>query len=51
MGNSLLEISVFGRAAGIAAAKKVPGVKLGKLTLEHVTQYNKMCIIPSEFLN
>ncbi|MHA1245010.1 MAG: FAD-binding protein [Candidatus Heimdallarchaeota archaeon] len=43
MGNSLLEISVFGRAAGIAAAKKVPGVKLGKLTLEHVTQYNKMC--------
>jgi len=43
MGNSLLEISVFGRAAGIAAAKKVPKVKLGKLTLEHVSQYNKLC--------
>ena len=43
MGNSLLEISVFGRAAGIAAAKKVPKIKLGKLSLDHVTQYNKLC--------
>jgi succinate dehydrogenase / fumarate reductase flavoprotein subunit len=43
MGNSLLEISVFGRAAGISAAKQVPKVKLGKLTLEHINQYNALC--------
>ena len=43
MGNSLLEISVFGRAAGISAAKNVSKVSLGKLTLEHVTNYNKLC--------
>ncbi|NHJ03862.1 MAG: FAD-binding protein [Candidatus Heimdallarchaeota archaeon] len=43
MGNSLLEISVFGRAAGISAAKNVPKVTLGKLTLEHVTNYNTLC--------
>ncbi|MFW9923873.1 MAG: FAD-binding protein [Candidatus Thorarchaeota archaeon] len=43
MGNSLLEISVFGRAAGIAAAKKVSKVTLGKLTLDHITQYNALC--------
>ena len=43
MGNSLLEISVFGRAAGISATKNVSKVSLGKLTLEHVTNYNKLC--------
>ncbi|HUU77405.1 MAG TPA: FAD-binding protein [candidate division Zixibacteria bacterium] len=43
MGNSLLEISVFGRAAGISAAKNAPKVILGKLTLEHVTNYNTLC--------
>jgi succinate dehydrogenase/fumarate reductase flavoprotein subunit len=43
MGNSLLGISVFGRAAGISAAKKVDKVKLGKLTLAHVDQYNALC--------
>ncbi len=39
MGNSLLEISVFGRRAGIHAAKKAKKVKLGKLTLQHVKDY------------
>ncbi len=43
MGNSLLEISVFGRAAGIAAAKNIPKVSLGKLTLDHITKYNALC--------
>lgn len=43
MGNSLLEISVFGRVAGINAAKKVGKVTLGKLTLAHVGQYNALC--------
>ncbi|MBK5113147.1 MAG: FAD-binding protein [Candidatus Heimdallarchaeota archaeon] len=43
MGNSLLEISVFGRVAGITAAKKVDKVTLGKLTLAHVGQYNALC--------
>ncbi|MHA1211571.1 MAG: succinate dehydrogenase/fumarate reductase flavoprotein subunit, partial [Candidatus Heimdallarchaeota archaeon] len=43
MGNSLLEISVFGRAAGITAAKKIPKVSLGKLTLSHISQYNALC--------
>lgn len=41
MGNSLLEISVFGRRAGINAAKKSKKVKLGKLTLQHVKDYIK----------
>ncbi len=39
MGNSLLEISVYGRRAGIHAAKKSKKVKLGKLTLQHVKDY------------
>jgi succinate dehydrogenase / fumarate reductase flavoprotein subunit len=43
MGNSLLEISVFGRIAGITAAKNISKVSLGKLTLEHVNQYNALC--------
>ncbi|MEA2071671.1 MAG: FAD-binding protein [Asgard group archaeon] len=40
MGNSLLEISVFGRIAGKTAAKRVSKVKLGKLSLDHVKKYN-----------
>ncbi|MHA1685709.1 MAG: FAD-binding protein [Candidatus Heimdallarchaeaceae archaeon] len=36
MGNSLLEINVFGRRAGMTAAKEYKKVKLGKLTLNHV---------------
>lgn len=42
MGNSLLDVMVYGRIAGITAAsyvKKNP--KHGKLTLEHVKKYNK----------
>ncbi len=41
MGNSLLDITVFGRRAGINAALKSKKVKLGKLTLQHVNKYNK----------
>lgn len=41
MGNSLLEISVFGRATGIHAASKVKKTKIGKLTLDHVASFNE----------
>jgi succinate dehydrogenase / fumarate reductase flavoprotein subunit len=36
MGNSLLEINVFGRRAGIEAAKEMKKAKVGKLSLDHV---------------
>ena len=39
MGNSLLDIIVFGRNAGQQAAKKAKGVTVGKLSLEHVNKY------------
>ena len=40
MGNSQLDIIVFGRRAGIHAAEKVnDGIKLGKLTLEHIKKF------------
>ena len=39
MGNSLLDIIVFGRNAGKAAAKKAKEVTLGKLNLDHVKAY------------
>ncbi len=42
MGNSLLEITVFGRLAGIHAAKHIGKVKLGKLTLDHVRRWEEM---------
>jgi aspartate oxidase len=41
MGNSLLDITVFGRRAGQEAAAHVKDVKLGKLTLGHVDNYRK----------
>ncbi len=42
MGNSQLDIIVFGRRSGINAAKRVKdGVTLGKLSLEHVDEYAK----------
>jgi len=41
MGNSLLEICVFGRRAGMAAAERAKEVTLGKLTLAHVDAWNK----------
>lgn len=39
MGNSLLDVIVFGRSAGTNAAKKCRNVTVGKLTLDHVTRY------------
>jgi succinate dehydrogenase/fumarate reductase flavoprotein subunit len=41
MGNSLLEICVFGRRAGAAAAARAKEVALGQLTLAHVDVWNK----------
>jgi succinate dehydrogenase / fumarate reductase flavoprotein subunit len=42
MGNSILDYSVYGRRAGIFAAKYTKKAKLGKLTLAHVKKYEKM---------
>lgn len=42
MGNSLLDIIVFGRNAGKAAAAKSREITSGRLTLEHVNRYAKM---------
>ena len=39
MGNSLLDIIVFGRNAGKAAAKKSKEVTLGNMTLDHIKEY------------
>ena len=39
MGNSLLDIIVFGRNAGKAAAKRAAETELGALSLEHVQKY------------
>jgi succinate dehydrogenase / fumarate reductase flavoprotein subunit len=39
MGNSLLDVIVFGRRAGIAAAENVKKSKLGTFTLRHVVDY------------
>ena len=41
MGNSLLDIIVFGRNAGRHAAKKAAGVTGGTLTLQHVDAFEK----------
>ena len=41
MGNSTLEIFVFGRRAGKAAAERARETKLGKLTLEHVRRWQR----------
>ena len=41
MGNSMLDIIVFGRIAGIKAAEKAKTVELGKLSLAHVAEYAK----------
>ena len=42
MGNSLLDIIVFGRNAGKAAAKKAKDTKLGKMNLDHIGEYARM---------
>ncbi|MBQ1223789.1 MAG: FAD-binding protein, partial [Oscillospiraceae bacterium] len=41
MGNSLLDIIVFGRSAGKNAAAKSKNVTLGKLTLDHIAKFEK----------
>ena len=42
MGNSLLDVCVFGRIAGVSASEYVKGkFKDGKLTLDHVRRYHK----------
>lgn len=41
MGNSLLDINVFGRRAGKSAAQKAKEVKSGKLTLGHIDKWHK----------
>ena len=41
MGNSLLDIVVFGRRAGLAAGQYMKGVSLGNPTLEHLNAWNK----------
>ncbi len=41
MGNSLLDVCVFGRRAGVAAAAYFPGVTLGAPNLAHVAAWNK----------
>ena len=40
MGNSLLDVIVFGRNAGQQAGKKFRSVTVGKLTLDHVKAYD-----------
>ncbi len=42
MGNSLLDIIVFGRNAGFNAANRVKDVKVGKLSLDHVQEFMKV---------
>ena len=41
MGNSLLEITVYGRRAGKAAALRAEEVELGGLTLEHLRDWER----------
>ncbi len=41
MGNSLLDIIVFGRNAGINAAATAKDVTVGKLTLDHVEKFER----------
>ena len=41
MGNSLLDIIVFGRSAGQSAAAKAKETTVGKLTLDHIAKFEK----------
>ena len=41
MGNSLLEITVFGRRAGAAAALRAREISLGRLTLSHLDSWDR----------
>ena len=40
MGNSLLDIIVFGRNAGVNAAKAAKETEVGELTLDHIAKYD-----------
>jgi len=42
VGNSWMELQVFGRRAGIYAAERAKEAKLGKLTLNHLVKYEEM---------
>jgi len=42
MGNSLLDICVFGRRSGLETAKHSKKVSLGNLTLDHVNKYSEV---------
>jgi succinate dehydrogenase / fumarate reductase flavoprotein subunit len=48
MGNSLLDILVFGRRAGRHAAQQTATVKLGALSLEHVARFNREAVAAGE---
>ena len=39
MGNSLLDVIVFGRNAGKKAAAKCKNVELGEMNLDHIYKY------------
>jgi succinate dehydrogenase / fumarate reductase flavoprotein subunit/L-aspartate oxidase len=39
MGNSLLDLMVFGKRAGLTAAERAKSLSQGKLTLDHVAQF------------
>ena len=39
MGNSLLDLMVFGKQAGTTAAARAKSISHGKLTLEHLTRF------------
>ncbi len=42
MGNSQLDLYVFGRRAGKAAAERAKSAEVGKLNLDHIVEYEKM---------
>jgi succinate dehydrogenase / fumarate reductase flavoprotein subunit len=42
MGNSQLDLYVFGRRAGKAAAERAKSAQVGKLNLDHIVDYEKM---------
>ncbi|MFX0197447.1 MAG: FAD-binding protein [Candidatus Hodarchaeota archaeon] len=44
VGNAWMELQVFGRRAGIYAAKRAKTARIGKLTLGHLTKYEQMLI-------
>jgi len=41
MGNSLLDVCVFGRRAGVSAAQYQKDIKLGKPNLKHIETWNR----------